>query len=109
MLLGADKPGPIEQAQAFYKRTAGAETTVAIGLTRLGLTVGWACRLGADPMGRYLLAEMQREGIDCSHVIFYPTPRTSLQFKDRVTTGSDPPIAYQRHGSTAHQLKPPAN
>src|SRR3546814_19045414 len=88
MLLGADKPGPIEQAQAFYKRTAGAETNVASGLTRLGLKVGWASRLGADTMGRYLLAEMQREGIDCSHVICDPTQRTALQFKGQIGRAS---------------------
>ena len=56
MLLVADRPGPLEDAQSFHKRTAGAETNVAIGLARLGLKVGWASRLGADSMARYLLA-----------------------------------------------------
>ena len=37
LLLVADRPGPIENATAFHKRTAGAETNVAIGLARLGL------------------------------------------------------------------------
>ena len=37
LLLVADRPGPIEDAEAFVKRTAGAETNVAIGLARLGL------------------------------------------------------------------------
>ena len=68
LMLVADEPGPLEQVQRFHKRTAGAETNVAIGLARLGLRVGWGSRLGADSMGRYLLAEMQREGIDCSRV-----------------------------------------
>ena len=36
MLLVADRPGPLEDAQSFHKRTAGAETNVAIGLARLG-------------------------------------------------------------------------
>lgn len=104
LLLVADRPGPIEQAQAFYKRTAGAETNVAIGLARLGLKVGWASRLGADSMGRYLLAEMQREGIDCSHVVSDPTARTGFQFKGRVTDGSDPPVEYHRTGSAASRM-----
>ena len=56
LLLVADRPGPLEDAQAFHKRTAGAETNVAIGLSRLGLKVGWASRLGTDSMGRALLA-----------------------------------------------------
>ena len=46
LLLVADRPGPLEDAQSFHKRTAGAETNVAIGLSRLGLKVGWASRLG---------------------------------------------------------------
>ena len=42
LLLVAAEPGPIEHATMFHKRTAGAETNVAIGLARLGLKVGWA-------------------------------------------------------------------
>jgi 2-dehydro-3-deoxygluconokinase len=106
MLLIADQPGPLEDAQLFYKRTAGAETNVAIGLSRLGLNVGWASRLGADSMGRYLLAEMRREGIDCSHVVCDPAQRTAMQFKGRVSDGSDPPVEYHRKGSAASQMQP---
>jgi len=106
LLLVADRPGPIELAQSFFKRTAGAETNVAIGLARLGLKVGWASRLGADSMGRYLLAEMRREGIDCSRVEFDPKARTGFQFKGRVTDGSDPPVEYHRKGSAASRMGP---
>lgn len=106
MLLVADRPGPLENAQAFHKRTAGAETNVAIGLSRLGLKVGWASRLGTDSMGRSLIATMRGEGIDCSHVICDATQRTGFQFKGRVTDGSDPPIEYHRKGSAASQMGP---
>ncbi len=106
LLLVADKPGPIENAESFHKRTAGAETNVAIGLSRLGLKVGWASRLGTDSMGRALITTMQREGIDCSHVICDATQRTGFQFKGRVTDGSDPPIEYHRKGSAASQMGP---
>jgi 2-dehydro-3-deoxygluconokinase len=106
LLLVADRPGPIENATAFHKRTAGAETNVAIGLARLGLKVGWASRLGTDSMGRSLLATMRAEGIDCSHVISDPTQRTGFQFKGRVTDGSDPPVEYHRKGSAASHMGP---
>ena len=106
LLLVADRPGPLENAQAFHKRTAGAETNVAIGLSRLGLKVGWASRLGTDSMARTLLATMKGEGIDCSHVICDPTQRTGFQFKGRVTDGSDPPIEYHRKGSAASHMGP---
>jgi 2-dehydro-3-deoxygluconokinase len=106
LLLVADRPGPLENAEAFYKRTAGAETNVAIGLSRLGLKVGWASRLGTDSMGRYLIATMKGEGIDCSHVICDPAQRTGFQFKGRVTDGSDPPVEYHRKGSAASHMGP---
>jgi dehydrogluconokinase len=104
LLLVAQQPGPLEQVQTFSKRTAGAETNVAIGLARLGLRVGWASRLGDDSMGRYLLSEMRREGIDCSHVVCDPAQRTGFQFKGRVTDGSDPPVEYHRKGSAASTM-----
>jgi len=106
LLLVADRPGPIEDAQSFHKRTAGAETNVAIGLSRLGLKVGWASRLGTDSMGRSLLATMRGEGIDCAHVICDAAQRTGFQFKGRVTDGSDPPVEYHRKGSAASQMGP---
>jgi 2-dehydro-3-deoxygluconokinase len=104
MLLVADRPGPLEQAEMFYKRTAGAETNVAIGLARLGLRVGWASRLGTDSMGRYLLAAMAKEGVDCSHVVCDAEKRTGLQFKGQVTDGSDPEVEYHRKGSAASYM-----
>jgi sugar/nucleoside kinase (ribokinase family) len=106
LMLVADRPGPLESVPAFHKRTAGAETNVAIGLSRAGLKVGWASRLGTDSMARYLLGEMKREGVDCSRVVCDPTQRTGFQFKGRVMDGSDPPVEYHRKGSAASQMTP---
>jgi 2-dehydro-3-deoxygluconokinase len=104
VLLVADRPGPIAQAAAFTKTTAGAETNVAIGLARLGLRVGWASRLGCDSMADYLLATMSSEGIDCTQVVCDAAQRTGFMFKGRTTDGSDPPIEYHRKGSAASQM-----
>jgi 2-dehydro-3-deoxygluconokinase len=106
MLLVAAEPGPLEQVRTFHKRTAGAETNVAIGLARLGLRVGWASRLGDDSMARYLLRELQAEGVDCSRVVSFPDQRTGFLFKGRVDDGSDPPVEYHRKGSAASRLGP---
>lgn len=105
MMLVADRPGPLESVTTFHKRTAGAETNVAIGLARLGLRVGWASRLGGDSMARYLLGEMAREGVDCSRVACEAAQRTGFLFKGRVTEG-DPPIEYHRKGSAASLMRP---
>lgn len=106
MLLVADRPGPLEDAEAFVKRTAGAETNVAIGLARLGVKTGWASRLGTDSMGRYLLRTLTGEGIDCSRVVVDPTQSTGFQFKGRVAGGGDPQIEYHRKGSAASRFQP---
>ena len=105
-LFVAGEPGPLEEVRTFHKRTAGAETNVAIGLARLGLRVGWASRLGGDSMGRYLLAEMQRENVDCSRVVVDPGQRTGFMFKGRTTDGSDPAVEYHRKGSAASRMTP---
>ncbi len=96
MLLVADRPGPLEHSETFSRRTAGAETNVAIGLSRLGLKVGWASRLGSDAMGRYLL--------DCSRVAIDAMRKTGFMFKGKVTDGSDPPVEYHRQGSAASHM-----
>lgn len=106
MLLVADQPGPLERAQAFTKRTAGAETNAAIGLARLGLKVGWCSRLGTDSMGRYLLQSIRAEGVDCSHVICDATQRTGFMIKGRVEGGGDPEVEYHRKGSAASLFQP---
>ncbi len=106
LMFVAEEPGPLEQVRQFSKRTAGAETNVAIGLARLGLAVGWQSRLGADSMARYLLAAIGREGVNCSRVVCDPEQRTGFMFKGRVDDGSDPPIEYHRKGSAASCLGP---
>jgi 2-dehydro-3-deoxygluconokinase len=106
VLLVADRPGPLEDAQGFLKRTAGAETNVAIGLARLGLRVGWASRLGEDSFGRWLLAQMRAEGVDCTQVAAVPGARTGFMLKGRVEGGGDPPIEYHRAGSAASRMGP---
>lgn len=106
LMLVAEEPGPLEGVRHFSKRTAGAETNVAIGLARLGVKVGWQSRLGADSMARYLLAAIGGEGVDCSRVVCDPSQRTGFLFKGRVDDGSDPPIEYHRRCSAASQLGP---
>jgi sugar/nucleoside kinase (ribokinase family) len=102
----AETPGPLDGVMRFSKRTAGAETNVAIGLARLGFKVGWQSRFGSDSMARYLLAAIGGEGVDCSQVSCHAGERTAFMFKGRVEDGSDPPIEYHRQGSAASRFGP---
>jgi len=106
LLLIADRPGPLEYAEGFTKRIAGAEINVATGLSRLGFDVHWASRLGADSMGRYLVRQMRGEGVNCDHVVLDAAQKTGFQFKGRVDGGGDPEIEYHRKGSAASLMQP---
>ena len=106
LLLIADRPGPLELAEFFTKRIAGAEINVATGLARLGFDVHWASRLGADSMGRYLINQMKSEGVNCDHVVQDAAQKTGFQFKGRVDDGSDPEVEYHRKGSAASLMQP---
>lgn len=50
-MLVAEQTGDLAQVRHFEKRIAGADSNVAIGLSRLGFKVAWLSRVGNDSMG----------------------------------------------------------
>ena len=106
MLLIADRTGPLENAEFFTKRIAGAEINVATGMARLGFNTHWASRLGADSMARYLINQMKSEGVHCEHVVLDAAQKTGFQIKGRSDDGSDPQVEYHRKGSAASLMTP---
>jgi 2-dehydro-3-deoxygluconokinase len=104
VLFAAQAPGPLESVEHFARHSAGAELNVAIGLARLGLRVGYISRVGNDAFGRYLLATLDREGIDRTHVAIDDQHPTGFMLKSRSVDGSDPLIEYHRRGSAASRM-----
>ena len=109
VLFAAQQPGPLEAVACFARSTAGAELNVAVGLSRLGLRVGYVSRLGCDSFGRYLLAALDREGIDRRHVTVDEAHPTGFMLKSLADDGSDPRVEYFRRGSAASRLGPADN
>jgi 2-dehydro-3-deoxygluconokinase/dehydrogluconokinase len=103
-LFVADYPGPLEGVDAFRRRIAGADSNVAIGLARLGFSVEWLSRIGADAMGAFIRRTLQSEGVNCQHLQVDPARQTGMMFKTRALDGSDPAIEYYRRDSAASQL-----
>ena len=102
--FAAREPGPLDEAVVFDRITAGAELNVAVGLSRLGLRVGYISRLGDDSFGRFLTHAMQRERIDCRHLGVDSIHPTGFMLKSRAVDGSDPKTEYFRRGSAASHL-----
>jgi 2-dehydro-3-deoxygluconokinase len=96
---------PLEYVHQFNKQVGGAESNVAIGLSRQGHKVGWFSKLGEDAFGRYVQNSIRAEGVDTSRCLFSNLGPTGIFFKER-KTGNHVNVYYYRKGSAASQLSP---
>jgi 2-dehydro-3-deoxygluconokinase len=103
-LLDPMQDGPIADGGRFRLRVAGAESNFAIALTRLGVRVTWASRVGQDPFGELILATLASEGLDLTYARRDRSAATGVFFKAREPTGTR--ILYYRANSAACQLRP---
>ena len=68
----------LEDMSGFSKYMGGSSANIAHGCARLGLKSAMLTRVGNEHMGRFVREELQREGVDVSHVITDPTRLTGL-------------------------------
>lgn len=97
-------PKGIEYSATFEKLFGGAETNVAIGISRLGHRAGWFSRLGNDPFGRMIVKQIRGEGVDVSRVELTSEAPTGLMLRENVAGKSS--VFYYRRNSAASTLKP---
>ncbi|MEW2347203.1 sugar kinase [Streptomyces sp. NPDC006684] len=106
MLLLLAEPGvPLEQAVSFRRSVAGAESNVAAGLARLGHSVRWLGRVGDDPAGRSVLAQLRAHGIDTSCAVTDPGAPTGVILRDSHPARAID-VQYLRAGSAASLMSP---
>jgi sugar/nucleoside kinase (ribokinase family) len=105
VLFQADQMLPLEYVHQFPKRIGGAESNVAIGLARLGHSVGWFSKLGSDPFGRYVHKYVRGEGVDTTACLFTDEAPTGLLFKEQLSP-EDVNVYYYRKGSAASLMNP---
>lgn len=90
---------PLETAEEFALNVGGAESTVALYLAERGHRSAWQSRVGADPLGRRMLAAIARHGVDVSAVRVVDDAPTGVYFKDPGPTSTA--VHYYRAGSAA--------
>ncbi|WP_292676596.1 MULTISPECIES: sugar kinase [unclassified Microbacterium] len=73
---------PVDDAELFRIDAGGAESNVAAHAAALGVPARWFSRVGADPLGRRVLARIGARGVDVSAVIVDGGHRTGLYVKD---------------------------
>ncbi|MBB5155574.1 sugar kinase [Saccharopolyspora phatthalungensis] len=101
-LVAPAAPVSLEQAPAFTLSAGGAESNVAIHLASLGHRVGWASRVGADPLGRRMVASIAAAGVDTGLVEICSDAPTGVYFKDPAPHGTE--VYYYRAGSAASTM-----
>ncbi|WP_153461868.1 sugar kinase [Sediminibacillus terrae] len=105
VLFTPDTEGPLRYVSGFHKTVGGAESNLAIALTRLGHQAGWISRLGNDEFGLFVRNFIRGEGVDTSKVSFDEKLPTAVFFKEKLSAG-DPKIYYYRKLSAASGLTP---
>lgn len=95
-------PGPLSVDSLFEFGIGGAESNVAIGLRRLGVSSTWLSALGSDSFGKVIRDTLESEGVHV-HAETDPERHTGLMFKTPVTN-ADPDVQYYRAGSAASAL-----
>ncbi|MDQ1124020.1 sugar kinase [Microbacterium trichothecenolyticum] len=100
MVLGAVSDGAsLSTAESVRLHVAGAEANVARGLAARGVAVEWWSRLGDDPFGERVLADLTRHGVDHPAVVRDERRPTGVYFKER--RGDTTVVRYYRAGSAA--------
>jgi 2-dehydro-3-deoxygluconokinase len=90
--------GPLVQGGLQTTRLAGAESNVAIGLSRLGHSVAWSGRVGDDAFGRLVLRELRAEGVDTGCAVVDDGRPTGLMFVEQRSADLTS-VEYRRAGS----------
>src|SRR5215831_11063057 len=86
----------LRDADALLVDHAGAESNTTVGLARLGYSVAWISRLGADAAGDRILSALAAEGVDTRWVERDPLRTTGVMLKD-----SRAGVRYYRTDSAA--------
>ncbi len=94
----------IGQGGSMAQSFGGAESNLAIGLSRLGCSSGWFGQLGNDPIGTGILKTLRGEGVDISAARQTDIAPTGLMLRENVRGQSS--VYYYRKGSAASHMTP---
>ncbi|MGY1617273.1 sugar kinase [Geodermatophilus sp. SYSU D00691] len=106
VLVVPTSPGRLRHATGVTLSAGGAESNVAIGLSRLGVPAAWISALGDDELGELVLHRVRAEGVDTAAVRRVPDRPTGLYLREEVAAAHR--VHYYRRGSAASTLAPGA-
>jgi 5-dehydro-2-deoxygluconokinase len=103
--LYSEEPNvPLPQVRRFSRYLGGSSANMAVGLARLGATVGIISCLGNDSLSDFLRAFLADENVDTSHVQTAPGFLPSLCLTE-VTPPDRFPQVFYRHDAVDTRLE----
>ncbi len=89
----------LENASSLLVHAVGSEANVAVGLARLGRSVGWISFVSDNPLGRMAVNSVRLHGVDTRGVVIVPEARTGLYFVELASPPRPATVLYDRGGS----------
>lgn len=96
-LYGAQIGGRLEDMRSFEKFIGGSPTNIACGAARLGLRSAVITAVGDEHMGRFIIEQLRREGVDTAGVKVDPDRLTALVLLGIRDENSFPLIFYREN------------
>jgi 2-dehydro-3-deoxygluconokinase len=94
----------LSQAVALDIQIGGAESNVAIALSKLGFKTSWMSRLPKNALGDRIIAELNRHGVDTSGAWQTPGDRLGTYFIELAVPPRPNRVVYDRAGSAASKM-----
>lgn len=95
----------LEETQQFQVDVAGAESNVAVGLARMGMTVGWVSKLVDNAIGRLITKRIQWHGVDVSRIVWSASGRNGIYYLESGVAPRPTRLIYDRADSAFTTLR----
>jgi 5-dehydro-2-deoxygluconokinase len=95
----------LEDVTSFAKSVGGCATNIAVGTARLGLKSAQITRVGKEQMGRFILEQLQREGVETAGIVTDPERLTALAILS-VENEHSFPLLFYRDNCADNALNP---
>jgi 5-dehydro-2-deoxygluconokinase len=95
-LFAVEQGRALAKVEHFSRHLGGSSANIAVGLARLGLSVGIISRLGKDPLADYLLDFLSLEGVSTEFVQLVEGYSTSLSLSQVSPPGQFSQVFYRQ-------------
>jgi 5-dehydro-2-deoxygluconokinase len=95
----------LEDVTSFAKSVGGCATNIAVGTARLGLKSAQITRVGKEQMGRFILEQLGREGVETKGIVTDPERLTALAILS-VENEHSFPLLFYRDNCADNALNP---